>query len=160
MSSEHAVGRVVVGVDRGASGLQALRRGFAEANAHGAELHAVRAWTTARELGDEAVGTLVSAFIDSVGQVPAGIVVRSVVVADEPGPALVSYADREDDLLIVGAGHARRWRHPHGSRIVRYCLWHAACPVLVIPPPPLTRGKSARGLVRELRHDLDRRGVW
>ena len=160
MCSDHAVGRVIVGVDRSASGLQALRRGFAEAGMRGSELYAVRAWTMARELGDEAVRTVIAAFTDSVGRVPPEIAVRPAVVADEPGPALVSYADREDDLLIVGAGRGRRWHHPFGSRVVRYCLSHAQCPVLVVPQPTLTRGRSARGLLRELRHDLDRRGVW
>ena len=160
MSSDHAVGRVIVGVDRGASGLPALRRGLAEAVMRGTELHAVRAWTMARELGDEAVRTVIAAFTDSVGQVPAEIIVRPVVVADEPGPALVSYAHQEDDLLVVGAGRGPRWNHPLGSQVVRHCLSHAVCPTLVVPPPTLTRGKSARGLLRELRHDLDRRGVW
>lgn len=160
MGSDDAAGRVVVGVDRTASGLQALRRGIDEAGTRGAELHAVRAWAMARELGEEAVRTVIAAFTDSVGQVPVEVVIRPVVVADAPGPALVGYANREDDLLVVGAGHGPRWHRPFGSRVVRHCLANAFCPVLVVPPPPLTRGRTQRGLLRELRHDLERRGVW
>jgi nucleotide-binding universal stress UspA family protein len=153
-------GRVVVGVDRTASGLRALRRAIDEAAMRGAELHAVRAWAMARELGEEAVRTVIGGFADSVGQVPREVTVRPVVVADAPGPALVGYADREADLLVVGSGRGPRWHRPFGSRVVRHCLANAGCPLLVIPPPSLTRGRSPRDLLRELRHDLDRRGVW
>jgi hypothetical protein len=61
---------------------------------------------------------------------------------------------------VVGSGRGPRWHRPFGSRVVRHCLANAGCPLLVIPPPSLTRGRSPRDLLRELRHDLDRRGVW
>jgi hypothetical protein len=41
------------------------------------------------------------------------------------------------------------------SRTARYCLGRATCPVLVVPPPPLTRGASQRTMLRQLRRELD-----
>jgi nucleotide-binding universal stress UspA family protein len=158
MRRDRAAGRVIVGVDRSPSGLQALRRGLAEAYARQSELHAVRVWTTGRELGEEAARTVDAALTDSVGRVPPEVTLRQVARAGAPGPTLVGYANRDDDLLVLGGGSGPGWRRPLGSRLVRYCVRRASCPLLVVPPPPLTRGKSHRGLVRELRQDLQRRG--
>jgi nucleotide-binding universal stress UspA family protein len=147
--------RVVVGVDRTLAGLQALRRAVAEAQARGAELHPVRSWISSRELGEEAARTVVDAFADSVGKLPQGMTLKPVVVAEAAGPALVRYACRDDDLLVLGAGRRAWWRREVSSAVVRYCVRHATCPVLVVPPPPLTRQRSPRELLRELRRELD-----
>ena len=60
--------------------------------------------------------------------------IARVIIRGEPGPALVDAADASDDLLIVRAGQrgalTRMW-HGHTTR---YCLAHARCPVLAIPP--------------------------
>jgi len=61
------------------------------------------------------------------------------VVRAAPGPALVELADRRDDLLVVGyGGRSRLGCAVHGS-VARYCLAHARCPVLAVPPSELIR---------------------
>jgi nucleotide-binding universal stress UspA family protein len=158
-------GRVVVGVDSTLSGLQALRRAVAEARARGVPLVAVRTWTPAtasvypmlpnqREEEVAAASQLVTrAFADTLGGLPTDVEVETLLVPDAPGPALVRIAAWDDDLLVVGTGRRGSWRRM--SRTARYCLGRATCPVLVVPPPPLTRGASQRTLLRELRRDLD-----
>jgi nucleotide-binding universal stress UspA family protein len=70
---------------------------------------------------------------------PPGLGNRPVVVRAAPGPALVETANRPDDLLVVGTGGRGRFaRAVHGS-VSRYCLAHARCPVLAVPPPELIR---------------------
>jgi nucleotide-binding universal stress UspA family protein len=95
------------------------------------------------------------AFTETMGGEPTDLEVRAVVVADLPGPVLVGYACRDEDLLVVGTGRRGFWRRVRGGSVARYCLAHAACPVLLVPPPPLTRAGSPRALLRELRRDLD-----
>ena len=171
-------GRVVVGVDTTLAGLQALRRAVAEARARHASLYAVRAWnppTPARSaLAPDPMSLAMrhqpsrhefrqaeaiqhrlveSVFADTMGGLPASLDVHMVTVPDVPGPALARYVSQDDDLLVLGADWRRPWRRL--PRTVRYCVKHAACPVLVVPPPPLTRAGSPRALLRELRRDID-----
>lgn len=163
-------GRVIVGVDTSLSGLQALRVAVGEARTRRAPLHAVRTWEPApsdpglsetRAKGPHgtlsaAASTVVQrAFTETFGGDPPGLVVHTVVVPDAPGPVLVEYACRDRDLLIIGAGRRGMLRRLRGSAVVRYCVHRATCPVLVVPPPPLTRAGSPRSLLRELRRDLD-----
>lgn len=162
-------GRVIVGVHLSLSGLQALRVAVAEARTRRVQLHAVRTTDPAPPdrdvsarasldeppLSSEATAVVAKAFADTMGGPPPDIDVRMVIMPDSPGPVLVEYACRDADLLVVGTGRrgrlARLWR----SRVVRYCLARASCPVLVVPPPPLTRDGSPRSLMRELRRELD-----
>ena len=46
-------------------------------------------------------------------------------------------------MLVVGAGRRGALARVIFSKVSRYCLAHARCPVLAIPPP---------ALARELRH--------
>jgi nucleotide-binding universal stress UspA family protein len=81
--------------------------------------------------------------------VPEDLAIRSVVMTGEPGPALVGYACREEDLLVVGAswrGGIRRWWE---RSVSAYCARHARCPVLTVP---------LNELARSLRRA--RRGYW
>lgn len=94
------------------------------------------------------------AFAETMGGEPADVPVRTVVLPDAPGPVLVEYACRDNDLLVIGAGR-RRFPRLRGGPVVRYCLRHASCPVLVVPPPPLTRAGSPKALIRQLWRDLD-----
>lgn len=161
-------GRVVVGVHPTLSGLQALRVAVAQARARGAQLHAVRVADpttpdrrmaagsiSGSRLCTESASLITSAFEDTLGGLPPDVEVRAVVMPDAPGPVLSEYACRDDDLLVLGAGRRGWLRRPWGSKVVRYCLARACCPVLVVPPPPLARSGSTRMLVRRLRRDLD-----
>jgi nucleotide-binding universal stress UspA family protein len=103
----------------------------------------------------EAAALVDQAFADTMGGEPPDLPVRTVLVPDRPGPVLVEYACRDSDLLVIGAGRRGFLWRVRGSPVVRYCLRHASCPVLVVPPPPLTRAGSPRALLRELRREID-----
>jgi nucleotide-binding universal stress UspA family protein len=156
--------RVIVGVDGSLGSLGALRQAVAEARQRGAELCAARVvredhpWIGLVPLGEEDMETLrgqtETAFQDALGGVPADLRVRCVLLTGEPGPALVDFACREEDLLVVGASWQaglRRWWH---RPVSGYCVRHAHCPVLTVPLSEL-----ARTLVRTRRSrweaDLD-----
>lgn len=160
-------GRVVVGVDGSLSGLHALRRAVTEARARKLPLHAVRAWRPAprgryptledqQEAESTTAALLVEqAFANTMGGPPKDLEVETVLVPDLPGPALLRHASRDQDLLVLGAGRRGFWRRMFGRGVARYCVARATCPVLVVPPPPLTRTASTRSLLRELRRDID-----
>ena len=86
------------------------------------------------------------------GEPPADLPVRPVIRRGRPGPVLVGAACRPGDLLVVGAGRRGALTRIAGGRVSRYCLAHARCPVLVIPPPPLARQTRRAALARALRH--------
>jgi hypothetical protein len=58
-----------------------------------------------------------------------------------PGWVLVSLASRPDDMLVIGAGRRGILARIACSRVSRYCLAHAHCPVLAVPPPELRRSR-------------------
>jgi len=125
---------------------------MAEARSSGAALLAVLAWAPAggelayrrapcplllRLWERDAQERMREAFDAALGSVPRGVAVRMMVVRASPGRLLVELADQPDDLLVVGCGGRSRlgW-FVHGS-VTRYCLAHARCPVLAVPPPEL-----------------------
>jgi nucleotide-binding universal stress UspA family protein len=150
-------GRVIVGVGASATGLRALRLAVAEARLRGAALHAVRAWTPSTNTvlastavlaarGDLAAALVREAFAD-IGGPPADLSMVTATLEGPAGPMLVAYADRDDDLLVVAA--PRRRLRPS---VARYCLAHATCPVLAVPPDRLARHR--RQVAQALRRDL------
>jgi len=160
----------VFGVDRpivGASGspgsLQALRYGEALARAHGAVLIPVIAWEPPGGNHDErfqnsgylrlacqdiACQRLRDALIAVWGEIPTSPLVQPRIARGPAGRVLVNLACRPGDVLIVGAGRRAKLARMACSRVSCYCLAHAQCPILAIPPP---------ALARELRH---RRLAW
>jgi len=151
-------GRVIAGVSGSVRSLGALRAGMVEARSNCAELVAVLAWAPAggefaymrapcplllKICEDAAQERIREAFDAAFGGVPDDVAVRLLVVRARPGPALVDLAARPDDLLVVGCG-GRSWPSSavHGS-VTRYCIAHARCPVLAVPPPEL---------ITDLRH--------
>ncbi|MGW4567552.1 universal stress protein [Streptomyces sp. NPDC004561] len=147
-----AVARVVVGVSGSLGSVTALRRATALARRLGAELWPVLAWEPPG--GDQAARRspaaglpveewqrlarqrLVSVLEEIFGTVSPGVPVHALVVRGAPGRALVAVADREDDVLVVGAGR-RGLQRAFSGRVSRHCLAHAVCPVLAVPPSPL-----------------------
>jgi len=87
----------------------------------------------------EACERLRDAFDKAMGGMPDGVVVRQLVVRAPPGPALVELARHRDDLLVVGYGGRSRLGYAVYGTVTRYCLAHARCPVLTVPPPELIR---------------------
>jgi nucleotide-binding universal stress UspA family protein len=146
---------VVVGVDGSPASYTALRWALAHAARIGAQVHAVRGWTpvVARRWEAEVTGEPVPAEPEqevraereleqvvaaALARIPGGatpIAVRRSVVRGSAGPALVGEADGAA-LLVVGHG-------PRASGLLHrsvswYCLRHATCPVLIIPPTMAT----------------------
>jgi nucleotide-binding universal stress UspA family protein len=147
-----AATRVVVGVSGSLGSVTALRRAAALARRLGAELWPVLAWeppggdpaarrTPASGLLVEewqrlAEQRLASVLDEIFGDDGPGVPMRALVVRGATGRALVAIADRENDVLVVGAG--RRGLHrAFSGRVSRHCLAHAVCPVLAVPPSPL-----------------------
>ncbi|GHI09272.1 hypothetical protein AQI88_31420 [Streptomyces cellostaticus] len=147
-----AAPRVVVGVSGSLGSVTALRRAAALARRLGAELWPVLAWeppggdpaarrTPAAGLLVEewqrlAKQRLASVLDEIFGEDGPGVPLHAVIVRGTPGRALVATADREHDLLVVGAGR-RGLQRAFSGRVSRHCLTHAVCPVLAVPPSPL-----------------------
>ncbi|MFJ5265453.1 universal stress protein [Streptomyces sp. NPDC088387] len=160
--------RVVVGVSGSLGSLTALCRAADEARRRDAELWPVLAWEPpGGELGtrrspapcvllDEwrrlAADRLLTALHDAFGDRGPGVPMNALVARGLPGTALVRTADRENDVLVVGAGRRSHWHRAFSRSVGRYCLTHATCPVLAIPPSPLeaqlaaVRRRNAWGL--------------
>ncbi|MEU6218971.1 universal stress protein [Streptomyces sp. NPDC047022] len=158
--------RVVVGVSGSLGSLTALRWAAQEARRRGAALWPVLAWeppggdlAARRDPGatmmtdawqDLARKRLLSALDDVFGDSGPGVRTHALVARGAPGTALVEVADREDDVLVVGAGQRSLWHRACYRSVSRYCLAHAGCPVLAVPPSPLEAELSA----------AHRRNVW
>lgn len=158
--------RVVVGVSGSLGGSTALARAAAEARRREAELWPVLAWEPPE--GDLAGGKfpastamvpkwerlarerLVEALRAVFGSTGTGLPGRALVVRGAPGRTLVRLADRADDILVVGAGRRGRLHRALCPSVSRYCLAHATCPVLAVPPSPLEAELAA----------VHRRNAW
>ncbi len=147
---------VVVGVDGSPASYTALRWTLAHAGRTGAGICAVRAWTPVLVRGWEAAVTaepvppvaeqraraereLAQVVAAALARNPTGaaqVSVRRRIVRGPAGPGLVSLAAGAD-LLVVGHG-SRSIDMLHRS-VTWYCVRHATCPVLVIPPAMATQ---------------------
>lgn len=148
-------GRVVVGVSGSVRSLQALRRAVAEARTRHAVLVPVHAWVPPggylpengfpepaalrRIWAEDARQRLRGAFDAAFGGMPPGVDVEPVVRRGPTQLVLTQIADRDDDLLVIGAGRRGLLRRLGRTRIPGYCAAHAVCPVLVVPPTALAR---------------------
>jgi nucleotide-binding universal stress UspA family protein len=150
MSSEGRA-RAVVGVSGSPGSLAAPHRAVREARRTDAELLAVLAWEPpggelahgrsmlahpVADLRRAAADRLLAVLDAAFGEASPGIPFRGLVVQGTAGRALVETADRPDDLLVVGAVPRGPLRALFPS-VTRYCVTHAACPVLTVPPSPL-----------------------
>jgi nucleotide-binding universal stress UspA family protein len=145
--------RVVVGASGSPGSLRALRYAEDLARANSATLVPVLAWVPPggdladrrgpcgylrRVWEDNAKQQLRDALIAAWGQIPADPLVQPVVQRGEAGWVLVTITD-PGDLLVVGAGHRGPLAQVVYGRVSRYCLAHARCPVLAVPPPALAQ---------------------
>lgn len=155
-----AVRRIVVGVHGTLGSLQALRYAADEARQRDVPLVPVLAWLPPggdlaerrspsqylrRIWLDAAWQRLWSAFDAGLGGVPSDVLVRPEVVRGYTGPVLVEFAE-PDDLLVIGTGRRSRLGRGLRKSVGRYCLAHARCPVLAVPPSALMEEMSGRGL--------------
>ncbi len=143
------VRRVVVGVSGSPGSLLAVRHAAEMARDHEAELVPVLAWTPpGGEMADRrypnaqmravwkqaARDRLRQAISLAFGGQPDGLEFRPAIVKGEAGYALTQIAREPGDVLVIGAGRHGTLRMLAGGRVARYCLAHAACPVIAVPP--------------------------
>lgn len=147
-----AVRRVVVGVHGSLGSLQALRWAAEEARERQIVLVAVIAWmppggdlaerthpspALRRVWRDAARQRLLEAFNNGLGGMPHDLEVHARVERGETGSVLVDVADKPGDLLVIGTGRRSFFMRALRSSVGRYCLAHAKCPVLAVPPSAL-----------------------
>ena len=155
-----AVRRIVVGVHGSLGSLQALRLAAEEARERRVPLVPVIAWVPPggdmaershpspylRQLwADAARDRLITAFDEGLGGLPGDLCVRLLVARGDTGPVLVDVADQPGDLLVIGTGRRNAVSRALHRSVGRYCLAHAACPVLAVPPSALM-SELQRGL--------------
>jgi nucleotide-binding universal stress UspA family protein len=146
--------RVIVGASGSPGSLQALRHAEELARAHDAILIPVLAWVPPggdladrrapcgylrRVWAEDACQRLRHTLHTVWSEIPASPPVRPVVERGEAGWVLVGIACCPGDLLVVGAGRRGALARVISGRVSRYCLAHAQCPVLAIPPPALAQ---------------------
>lgn len=154
-----AVRRIFVGVHGSLGSMQALRYAADEARRRDVPLIPVLAWLPPggdlaerrspspylrRVWVDAAWQRLWTAFDAGLGGVPAGVAVDPRVMRGDPGPVLVELAESADDLLIIGTGRRSVLGRGLRKSVGRYCLAHARCPVLAVPPSALMDEMSHR----------------
>jgi len=86
------------------------------------------------------------------GGLPSDMDVRPVIVRGKPGDVLVELASQPDDVIVVGAGRRGTLARICRGQVARYCVAHAGCPVLAVPPSPLERYAGLRTRVLAFRH--------
>jgi nucleotide-binding universal stress UspA family protein len=152
------VRRVIVGASGSPGSLRALRHAEDLARHGDATLIPVLAWVPpggdlaarqpcpalVRIWHEAAWQQLLDALEAAWGMVPVDLSVQPVVQRGQPGPVLAGLASRPDDLLVVGAGRRGGLAWLGHGRVGRYCLAHAQCPVLAVPPASLAQ--AGRGL--------------
>ena len=168
-----AICRVITGVSGSPRSLPALRYAAALAHDHSATLIPVLAWLppgselayckcpsgTLRPVWEQdAHERLEAALAAAFGGAPAEVTTETLVARGEAGQVLVHTASWPGDLLVIGTGRQGSLGRWTGGAVSRYCLAHACCPVLAIPPPALAQeaGHGLRGWAfRHRRLDLD-----
>jgi nucleotide-binding universal stress UspA family protein len=143
-----SVRRVIVGVSGSPGSLQALRYAAEMARTNHAMLMPVLAWTPpGGELADRkhpcaplraawkqaAKDRLVQAVERAIGGQPADVEFGPVIVQGAAGEALTKIARKPGDVLIVGAGRQGVLGRL-ACHVARYCVSHATCPVIAVPP--------------------------
>lgn len=145
------VGRVVVGVSGSPGSLGALRYAAEMARSQSALLTPVLAWTPPggdvadrrcpnpylRAVWKQAAWDRLWQAVDlALGGPPDDVVFSPEVVRGEPGAVLAEVA-RPSDVLVIGAGRQGAVRRLMACKVGRYCLAHACCPVIAVPPARL-----------------------
>ncbi len=153
--------RVIVGASGSPASLRALRYAEDLARANDALLIPVLAWIPpGGDLADRRVpcGYLRRVWAENAdhqlretlsvvfGEFPADCPsVRPLVRRGEAGLVLVNTACNPSDLLVVGVARRSALTRVISGRVCHYCVTHARCPVLTVPPPDFAR-ELGRGL--------------
>lgn len=142
--------RVLVGVDRSAPSIEALRCGARIAAALGAPLEAVTVWTFPPDTSPYPIGTwkpregaivaLDQAIEAAFGASPPAI--RRIVLSGHVSRTLVAESDRSGMLVLGSRGQGGFAGMLLGS-VSATCAEHAHCPVLIVHAPARARRGSA-----------------
>lgn len=161
----HVAGRVIVGVHGSAGSLQALRFAVEYARTFGARLIPVIAWRPpggdsagrryppflTDEWADAAEQRLMACFEEGLGGAPDNLEIQPRVIRGATGRVLSSVADRDSDLLVLGATHRGALHRALYGSPVHHCLDHARCTVITVPPSSLVLATRRRWSGRRLR---------
>jgi nucleotide-binding universal stress UspA family protein len=146
--------RVIVGASGSPGSLRALRYAQELTRAHDATVIPVLTWLPPggelanrrspcgymhRIWSEDACERLRDALISVWGEIPDDPQVHPLVHRGEAGWVLVSVACRPGDLLVVGAGRRGTLARMVSGKVSRYCLAHAECPGIAVPPPAFAR---------------------
>lgn len=136
--------RVVVGVDGSSESFRALDLAVQLAVQRAQPLLVVSAWSLPmvatpypisldphdfEEAGRHALDTAAT----RASAVDADLVVTTELVDDDPRPALLDRVG-PDDLLVVGSRGLSGLASVLVGSVASYCVRHARCPVMVVPP--------------------------
>src|SRR5260370_35305766 len=80
-----------------------------------------------------------------MGGPPAGGGFLAQVVRGDPGQVLTYAAAEPGDVLVIGAGRHGFARRVLACRVSRYCVGHAVCPVISVPPSSLAAEAHSLG---------------
>lgn len=161
MSGERDItaGRIITGVSGSPGSLRALRFAAGLARARGDVLVPVLVWlppggdladrrypsARLREIWRASAAEQLEQAVDlAVGTAPEDVELEPLVVRGEAGAALVATACEPGDVLVVGTGRRGRIRRMLAGGVARFCVTHAACPVVTVPPSELA--EAARGI--------------
>lgn len=159
--------RVFVGSCGGPGSVRALRYARNLAASSGATLIPVHAWLPPggdmadrrapnpilRKVWQESAWKRLWESIEAAwGGSPDELEMLPVVVRGSAGEVLVGLANRPDDVIVVGAGRRGALSRLFRGRVVRYCVAHAGCPVLAVPPSPLERYVGRWPFAHAFRH--------
>ena len=152
-----ATGLIVTGVNGSPGSVHALRYAADLARRHDAILVPLLAWAPPcgdlaerknpnperRQLWkDDAWQRLQDTIGTAFGGFPHGVRAWPLVLRGPAGPVLINAARAMSDLLVIGAGRRGTPLWSASGRVSRYCLRHAHCPVVAVPPPELARQAS------------------
>lgn len=153
--------RVVVGVSWTLAGYEALRYAVARARESGLALVAVRAYRCPSSgygaewhdaIRDDAAAAAKRAFDEALGGLPRDIEAQVRVAEGPVGWVLAQSATLPGDLLVIGGSEGRL----SGGRVAKYCARHAACPVVIVPKPAMSRSSSPTKMGRDLASEAQR----
>jgi nucleotide-binding universal stress UspA family protein len=158
-------GRVVVGFAPTLAGYEALRYGVAQASGRSAKLvivRAVRLKPYETSIADRVPMTVAvtmqvaTAFQEALGALPIHLDVHVVVNTGLSDMVLTAVANQPDDLLVLGACTRGRLGALTHTAMLRRTLHSAVCPLVVIPPPAMSRLGSATRLGKNAVAELER----
>ena len=138
--------KIVVGIDGSPGATEALRFALEEADASGAAITAVTAWDVppgsfgapksvalAHEFFEKDGQEHLDRCLESAGAAHSGVAVEPRLVKGDPRRVLC-HAAESADMLVLGSRGLGTVRSLLLGSVGMYCVHHATCPVVIVPP--------------------------